>query len=185
MTIHGHEAWDEYSSLRRIIFTDQTRLPSTECALAWYVVVVIVVVRVLREFRYVAVSNDWTRCRTATMLHFRTTSLRFLGSRSSRVNTRRYASQRPSHHRKPPNFLALVAILGAGFGAFALVSQQQAADPVSIRKGNQFSKAGVTPTPEGMADQQTSQAKLKKGGPTPTFDSTKITVLCEPPSTHL
>lgn len=86
----------------------------------------------------------------------------------------RYATQ--ASGGKPPNLLAFLAILGLGFGAFALVSQQQAS---GTRKGNQFSKAGVTPTPEGMADQaKQAQRKLAKGGPTPTFDAEKISVLC-------
>lgn len=90
---------------------------------------------------------------------------------------RRAYATRPPSNRKPPSLLALVAILAIGFGAFSLVSKQRASDPFSTRKGNQFSKAGVTPTPEGMADQEKSQAKLSKGGATPTFDSNKIAVV--------
>lgn len=72
----------------------------------------------------------------------------------------------------------MIAILGLGFGAFAVVSHSQASDPQTSRKGNQFSKAGVTPTPEGMADQERSHArKLSKGGPVPSFDSEKVAVL--------
>lgn len=86
-----------------------------------------------------------------------------------------YATQAPGNKR-PPNFLAFFAILGLGFGAFAFVSQQQAS---GTRKGNQFSKAGVTPTLEGMAEQaKQAQRKLAKGGPTPTFDPEKIVILC-------
>lgn len=90
----------------------------------------------------------------------------------------RSVSSGPSRRNKPPNFLAFGAILAAGFGAFALVSKQQA-DDSNTRKGNQFSKAGVTPTLEGMAEQQKSESKkqLSKGGPKPTFDSKKVAVI--------
>ncbi|CCG80858.1 Uridylate kinase [Taphrina deformans PYCC 5710] len=102
--------------------------------------------------------------------------LQGINNRSFGAGRRAYAT-RPSANRKPPSTLALIAILGVGFTAFAYVSKKQASDPATNRKGNQFSKAGVTPTLEGMAEQKASQARLNKGGDTPTFDDAKISLL--------
>lgn len=110
-------------------------------------------------------------------MHYLRPAFRNIKPRLIEVAQHRAYASRPPSDRKPPNFLALIAILGLGFGAFSIVSKKRASDPYSTRKGNQFSKAGVTPTPEGMADQERSQAKLGKGGPEPAFDSSKIAVV--------
>jgi UMP-CMP kinase len=78
---------------------------------------------------------------------------------------------------KPPNFLAFFAIGALGFATFAYVSKQLEQQQQRT-KGNQFSKAGVTPTPEGLKEQERRRMApvLAKGGQTPTF-SPKDTVV--------
>ncbi|ORY82498.1 adenylate kinase-domain-containing protein [Protomyces lactucae-debilis] len=78
---------------------------------------------------------------------------------------------------KPPNFLAFFAIGAAGFATFAYVSKQLEQQQQRI-KGNQFSKAGVTPTPEGLKEQKQRMAPaLAKGGKTPTFSQDDTVVV--------